>query len=105
MARKGGVEMKIEDVNLDTKERGSDHVRVAIDWESPNFDVPSFSRMPPIGSKRWNEMLLLSISHRIEWLASRRLKPHPTVLARRAELIELLGLSGPEIFTTGSDTT
>jgi len=84
--------MKIENVNFDTEERGTDHLRTADDWESPDFEIPPFLRKPPKGSRERNEMLLGCINHRIEWLASRGLRPHPNVLARRTELMELLSV-------------
>lgn len=84
--------MKIEDVNFDTEKRGTGHVRAVDDWESPDFVLPPFLRKPPKGSREGKEMLLRGINHRIEWLASQGLRPHPNVIVRRTELIELLSV-------------
>lgn len=60
----------------------------------PGFDddpPPSFLRLPPSddtleGAKYW----LAAIDRRIAWLAGRGLRPHPNVVARRAERAALV---------------
>lgn len=60
----------------------------------PGFDdvvIPSFVRLPPAddtleGAKYW----LAAIDRRIAWLAERGLRPHPDVVARRAERAALV---------------
>lgn len=82
--------MKIKNVNFDTEERGTDILRADDDWEAADFEIPPFLHKPPKGSRERNEMLLGCIDHRIEWLASRGLRPHVNVIARRTELMKLL---------------
>lgn len=53
--------------------------------------IPSFLRLPPSddtleGAKYW----LAAIDRRIAWLAERGLRPHPNVLAVRAERAALV---------------
>ena len=68
----------------------------SISWPElePSFEIPPYLRYPPSDSKEWYEMSFHAIEHRISWLASRGLRPHPNVLKRRDELIALLGKKG-----------
>ena len=50
-----------------------------------DFEIPPLLRKPPEESREWAEKVVDGIDARIAWLAARGLRPHPTMIERRAE--------------------
>lgn len=61
--------------------------------DAPGFEFPPLMRKPHEESRECMESRLRAITRRMAWLDSRGLRAHPTVLARRDELVFSLSKS------------
>ena len=65
------------------------------DWDSPDYEIPPFVRYPADGTREATEMMIESIDVKVAKLAKLGLRPHPTMLEYRSELLEQLTNKGP----------
>lgn len=65
------------------------------DWDSPDFEIPPYLRAPERGTRLATENMLYAIDAKISKLANLGLRPHPTMLGYRQELMEQLESGGP----------
>jgi hypothetical protein len=63
--------------------------------DSPDFEIPPYSRAPENGTRLATENMVASIDNKIEKLAALGLRPHPMMLDYRTELVEQLENNGP----------
>lgn len=52
-----------------------------------HYEIPPFLRKPPEDSRELAELVVDGIDANIAWLAARGLRPHPTMIERRAECV------------------
>lgn len=64
-------------------------------WESDDFEIPPFLRSPANGTREATENMVMSIDNKIAKLATLGLRPHPTMLGYRQELVEQMDRNGP----------
>jgi len=61
-----------------------------------DFEIPPPLRKPDDDSQEMAELVINGIDSNIAWLAERGLRPHPTVIERRAKYVLILdGCKGP----------
>lgn len=63
--------------------------------DAEDFEIPPFLRFPANGTREATEMMISRIDGKITQLATLGLRPHPTMLGYRQELVEQLESGGP----------
>lgn len=56
-----------------------------------HYEIPPPLRKPADDSREMAELVINGIDRNIAWLAERGLRPHPTVIERRAEYLQMAG--------------
>lgn len=64
-------------------------------WGSDDFEIPPFPRAPEDGTREATESMIRGIDAKIAKLAKLGLRPHPTMLGYRQELVGQLDSNGP----------
>lgn len=64
-------------------------------WDADDFEIPPYPRAPEKGTRLATENMLYAIDAKIAKLAKLGLRPHPTMLGYRQELVEQLESGGP----------
>jgi hypothetical protein len=65
------------------------------DWEGEDYEIPPYQRPPENGTRLATENMVVRIDYKIKKLAALGLRPHPTMLGYRKELVEQLESNGP----------
>ncbi|MDP2368482.1 hypothetical protein [Rhodoferax sp.] len=63
--------------------------------DADDFEIPPYPRAPEKGTRLATEDMVMSIDNKIEKLAKLGLRPHPTMLGCRQELMAQLDGGGP----------
>lgn len=63
--------------------------------DADDFQIPPFLRGPENGTREATENMIQAINFKIAKLAKLGLRPHPTMLGYRQELMEQMDNNGP----------